>query len=98
VFLGTLTDAAIATSAGYFCQLDSGGGAVNPLVDPHGGACVRWEHSISVAAADCMTADALTKVVRLAPPTLLSVLECFDAQAMIDTGFARRRLGAGGFR
>jgi thiamine biosynthesis lipoprotein len=98
VFLGTLMDAAIATSAGYFCQRDSGRGTVNPLVDPHAAACIRWEHSISVAAADCMTADALTKVVRLAPPALVGVLECLGAQAIIDYRFARRRLGAGGFR
>ena len=74
LYLGAIENAAIATSAGYFC---------NALVDPKPGTCIAWERSISVLAADCMTADALTKVVRLAPQWVPGILECLKAQAVV---------------
>jgi FAD:protein FMN transferase len=74
LYLGTIENAAIATSAGYF---------VDALVDPNRGTCIAWERSISVLAADCMTADALTKVVRLAPQSVLGMLQCLNAQAVV---------------
>ena len=81
--LGTLANASIATSAGYFRGMQIGGDHVDPLIDPARGTCIAWERSISVLAADCMTADALTKVVRLAPQSVLSLLQCLNAQAVI---------------
>jgi thiamine biosynthesis lipoprotein len=74
LYLGTIENASIATSAGYF---------VDALVDPGRGACIAWGRSVSVLAADCMTADALTKVVRLAPQAMLGVLQRLDAQALV---------------
>jgi FAD:protein FMN transferase len=88
--VGSLRDAAIATSAGYFSQARSGSPVVDPIVDPRNGNCVAWNASISVVASRCMTADALTKVVRLAPAALPAILEQYDAQAvMADASGAR---------
>lgn len=81
--IGSLSDAAIATSAGYFHRMQAGSRAVEPLVDPARGCCVAWDASISVIAAQCMTADALTKVVRLAPASVAYMLDRYDAQAIV---------------
>ena len=76
--LGFIDDGAIATSAGYFSPNET-----EALVDPQRGACANWEGSISVLASDCMTADALTKVVRLAPERVPALVSEFDAQALV---------------
>jgi len=83
LYLGTIENASMATSAGYFCGLQIENDRVDALVDPDRGTCIAWERSISVLAADCMTADALTKVVRLAPQSALGVLQCLNAQAVV---------------
>jgi thiamine biosynthesis lipoprotein len=76
--LGFIDHCAIATSAGYFSA-----GSADALVDPRRGACESWQGSISVLASDCMTADALTKVVRLAPERVPALVSEFDAQALV---------------
>lgn len=81
--VGSLSDAAVATSAGYFSGKDINGCRIDPLVDPKRGECASWNGSISVAACDGMTADALTKVVRLAPDLAPDVLERLGAQAIV---------------
>ncbi len=81
--VGSLRDAAIATSAGYFCARRAESDPIGPLVDPWRKICVAWGKSISVIANQCMAADALTKVVRLAPAvSLAALLEHYDAQAV----------------
>ena len=80
--VGGLRDAAIATSAGYRGGRGAGS-PVDPIVDPGSGNCVAWNASISVVASHCMSADALTKVVRLAPAALPALLEHYDAQAVL---------------
>jgi len=40
-----------------------------------------------------MTADALTKVVRLAPRLAPKVLDCFDARAIVIDGARQRSIG-----
>lgn len=75
VFLGHLHDGALATSG------DSPQPAAGALVDPASGACECWGASISVAADDCMTADALTKIVRLAPQRAPRLLQWLSARA-----------------
>jgi FAD:protein FMN transferase len=87
---GSLCDAAIATSAGYFCSARAGSTVVAPIVDPASRRCVAWNSSISVVASHCMAADALTKVVRLAPAALPALLDHYDAQTVIvDANGAR---------
>lgn len=93
LFLGTLENAAIATSAGYYCGLHMDGGRIDALVHPQRDTCIAWERSISVLAADCMTADALTKIVRLAPRAAPGMLPCLNAQAVV---IDRRGLSACG--
>jgi FAD:protein FMN transferase len=83
VQMGWLTDAAFATSAGYFSGIDRGGGQIDPLVDPRRRRCVNWEVSTSVAAPDCMTADALTKIIRLRSDLAPEILVRSCAQALV---------------
>jgi FAD:protein FMN transferase len=83
VRLGMLVDGAIATSADYFSERESGGRRIGALVDPRHAACLAWGRSVSVIADTCMMADALTKVVALAPECAPAQLEPLDAQALI---------------
>jgi thiamine biosynthesis lipoprotein len=83
VHVGWLTDAALATSAGYFSGIDGAGGQIDPLVDPRQRRCVSWDASMSVAARDCTIADALTKIVRLRPDIAPEILLRCGAQALV---------------
>jgi thiamine biosynthesis lipoprotein len=79
-----LSNAALATSAGYFSRRASATGEVSALVNPRDGTPYLGAHSISVRAENCMTADALTKVVLFGPPALAEiVLEQFNAEAYV---------------
>jgi FAD:protein FMN transferase len=95
LFVGYLTDGAIATSGGYFSGVSGADGWIDPLVDPGRGTCGTWDRSVSVAARDCMTADALTKVVCLAEDSAPDLLASMDAQAIIVDD---RRVGTCGAR
>jgi thiamine biosynthesis lipoprotein len=75
VRLGHLCEGALATSG------DSAPPAALALVDPASGRPLRWEASVSVVAKDCMSADALTKVVRLCPARAPALLARLAAQA-----------------
>jgi thiamine biosynthesis lipoprotein len=66
---------------------------VDPIVDPGSGNCVAWNASVSVVASQCMAADALTKVVRLAPAALPALLEHYDAQAVLVNDLGVRSCG-----
>ena len=80
----TLCDAALATSAGYFSRRAGTIGEVSALVNPHDGRPYLGGHSISVRAADCMTADALTKVVMFAAPAVAeTALAEYAAEAYV---------------
>ncbi len=83
IALGWLADAALAGSAGYFSSVERRGRTIDPLVDPRERCCKRWDGSVSVVAPDAMTADALTKVVRLAPDRAPEILAHFGAQAIV---------------
>lgn len=91
--LGVFSDCAVATSSGYFSDRLSGGGVTEPLVDPLRRACVRWRQSVTVVAPDAMTADALTKIVRLAAQAAPGILERFRAQAIVIDSRGMRRCG-----
>ena len=83
VDLGLLENCAVATSAGTFSGECQSGLKPDPLVDAKLQTCVRWEQSVSVIASDCMTADALTKAVRLAPQRASKILNQFRASSFV---------------
>jgi thiamine biosynthesis lipoprotein len=58
-----LQTASLATSAAYFSRSMHQGREVSALVNPVSGAAYVGSRSVSIVAADCMTADALTKIV-----------------------------------
>ncbi len=75
--LGMLENCAVATSSGMYSEQD-----FDALVDRKNNACIRWNQSISVIAPDCMSADALTKIVRLCPEDACDILEQYRAEAI----------------
>ena len=83
LYLGRLANAAIATSADYFNSRGDGADRIGALVDPRRAKCRLWGHSVSVVAADCLTADALTKIIALAPECAPTLLEQLEAQAFV---------------
>jgi thiamine biosynthesis lipoprotein len=58
-----LSQRAVATSATYFAETDRAGKQSGSLIDGRARRVVSDSLSVTVAAEDCMTADALTKVV-----------------------------------
>lgn len=60
-----IENAALATSATYFARRRWRGRWVSPVVDPRRGRAVVRTASVSVRAATCMEADALTKATLL---------------------------------
>jgi len=81
--IAELRDNAIATSAPYFSKRRHRGRDVTPIVDPIARDACTASRSVSVLAATCVVADALTKVVTLRGERSLPVLERFDASALI---------------
>ncbi|MDE1147144.1 MAG: FAD:protein FMN transferase [Azospirillaceae bacterium] len=75
--LGEFQEAAIATSAGYHIARATAAGPVMPVIDPRDGRALPVGPSVTVVAADCVTADALTKPVLLSglasPPWLAAL-------------------------
>ena len=65
-----LRNAALASSSACFSRRWVDGREVSELVDPHSGGFYTGLEGISVRAPDCMTADALTKVLLFAPPAV----------------------------
>jgi thiamine biosynthesis lipoprotein len=79
----TVQGAAVATSAGYYARQRGARGLCTPIVDPFAGTCIDYEHSVTVAAGECVIADALTKVVALSGDPAHPALAHFRAQAWI---------------
>ena len=83
-----LCDRAMATSGIYFASRKNRARCVSPLLDGRTGRAASELISITVAAADCMTADALTKIVFAlregAAPFLLQY--CADALLIESDG------------
>ena len=90
--LGLFADCALATSAAYFSSVHTDDGPVEPLVDRDRRIGGARQGSATVVAAECMTADALTKVVRLAPHLAPKVLDSFDARAIVIDGTRQRSI------
>lgn len=87
----TLSDAAVATSASYFAAKIHRGSRVHPLVVPGAARSAPEAQSVSVVAADCMTSDALTKVVALLGEQSWPILREFGAEACVLTPDGRFR-------
>ena len=80
-----LHDAAVATSASYFSRRPSARADefMTAIVDPLSGRSRGPALSVSVRAADCMTADALTKVVTISEDDEHPALAHFGASALM---------------
>lgn len=78
-----LSDGAAATSAGYYSEQEHAGRMILPIINPHTGLACDSGRSVTVLAKDCMTADALTKVVYANPRAALPVLKQFKARALV---------------
>jgi thiamine biosynthesis lipoprotein len=81
--LAELRNGAAATSSGYFAARWHAGQAVSPHIDPRSGKALATGGSATVLAADCMTADALTKIVLADWQAALPVLDGFAARAIV---------------
>ena len=81
----SLCNEALATSANYYSRRTSPMGEVSPLLDPRSRRPWLGSASVSVRAADCISADALTKVVLFAAPEMAErVLAAYEAQAYVQ--------------
>jgi thiamine biosynthesis lipoprotein len=81
--LGEFSDVAVATSSAEFAQREVAGRRVVPIVDPSSRALVRDLRSVTLLAADCLTADALTKPVLLSGAARPRFMARFGARALI---------------
>lgn len=79
---------ALATSATYFSAKEHKAQSVSALVDGSTGSALTAPHSISVRAAECIWADALTKVVAASANAQHPCLDLFSAEAFIITASA----------
>jgi FAD:protein FMN transferase len=79
----SLTNEALATSSDFESRRMTAQGPVCALVDPATGRAYGRRDSVSVRAATCMAADALTKVALFAPATLAEkVFETCEAHCI----------------
>jgi len=74
---------AAATSADYFARRRRRGRPITPLINAVTRRACPGGRSVTVMAADCMTADALTKVLYADPATGRALLPAFGAEAVI---------------
>lgn len=80
-----LHDAALATSAHYSGQRTGSdpGEQMTPFIDPRNETCCGHGISVTVVAPDCMTADALTKVLVVSGDERHPALAAFGAAGRI---------------
>ncbi len=78
-----LRNRAIATSGVYFSRRTWRGTAVSPLVDTKANRPFIGDISVTVSAPDCLTADALTKIVLIQREDSIELLRTFKANAVI---------------
>ncbi len=79
----SLIQGAAATTAGYYSERMHQGRLVTPIIHPHSKVACESGRSVTVLAKDCMTADALTKVVYANPRGAAEVLKSYKARALI---------------
>jgi thiamine biosynthesis lipoprotein ApbE len=80
-----LRDAALATSSPCFTRQRWQRRFVSHLVNPRDGGTVIAGISVSVRAAECWVADALTKIVLNAPAVAERLLARHAAEAFVFT-------------
>src|SRR5215831_18313740 len=78
-----LRERAIATSAIYFARKKNRRCYVSPILNARTGQAARDLISVTVGAANCMTADALTKVVFALRERAAPLLEQYSADALL---------------
>ncbi len=78
-----LRERAMATSGIYFTRRKHRGKYVGPLLDGQTGRCARELISVSVAAPECVTADALTKIVFAMREDAADLLAQYRADALL---------------
>ncbi len=78
--LGSLSEAAIATSSLYFVKRSTH--SISPIVNPINHEHINFSESYSVIANQCVYADALTKVVSISGDIHHPCLQQFSAQAI----------------
>lgn len=78
-----VSDEAMATSGAYFTRKQDGEELRSALIDGRSGAALTRDFSVSVQAANCMFADALTKVVAATGNVQHPVLARYGAAALI---------------
>jgi thiamine biosynthesis lipoprotein len=76
-------DRAVATSGIYFERRKYGGHDISPLLDGSTGQAACELISVSVAAAECMVADVLTKIVFAHREKAAVLLERYQADALL---------------
>jgi thiamine biosynthesis lipoprotein len=88
--LAMVAEGAVATSAYGGQRKRIGGRWATPLIDPRGRMPMMSTRTISVAAATCMLADALTKVVALRGSAAAGILTACGASATVLSPAAGR--------
>lgn len=83
IALAELREGAVATSAAYYASKRVRGRQVSPHIQALTREAISTTDSVTVVATDCMTADALTKVVLADAARAAPVLERFNARALI---------------
>jgi len=78
-----LRERAIATSGVYFARTKNRGRYVSPMLDGRTGRAACDLISVTVGAANCMTADALTKVVFALREQAAPLLARYSADALL---------------
>lgn len=78
-----LRERAIATSGTYFARTRNRGRSVSPILDGRTRRAASDLISVTVAAANCMTADALTKVVFALRERAAPLLAQYSANALL---------------
>jgi thiamine biosynthesis lipoprotein len=76
----TLENGAVATSAGYHASRRMNGKRLTPIFDPLGRRFLAPDFSVTVAAPNCVTADALTKVAAILGPESAALMQRYGAR------------------
>lgn len=84
-----ISNAGVATSAGYFTDTFTENAPASALVDPRQWHCLQLQGSITVLAPTAMVADALTKVVALQGAEAATLLSHYGAHAILQDEHGR---------